>query len=124
MAETIPEYKFDAISAVNGNPKVAIKWLKKFGDLKNTNFRVAIHGYPDQDPAELVSYWSKTLNIPANQFIKITIDTRTDKLITKKRKLPYGTAHLYIIKNGTLLIGVKNLHRKIIGWINAIVVQI
>ncbi len=117
----------EEVRIVNADPtilKLGIKWLKKFTNIQTTNLRVAIHGYPDHDIDELVNFWSKELNIPSNQFIKTYIDTRENKSLFKKRKLPYGTAHLYIRGGGTLQLGVKNLHRKIMGWIESSMKQI
>lgn len=117
----------EEIRVVNSDPviiKLAIKWLLGFGGIKLHHLRVAIHGYPDHDVNELVSFWSKTLEIPPEQFIKTSIDMRQNKSTYKKRKLPYGTAHIYVRGGGTLVPGVRNLHRKIMGWIEATIKQI
>jgi len=117
----------EEIRVVNADPTIlraAIKWLKEFGKVQQQHFRVGVHGYPDHNINELVNFWSKTLNIPPEQFIKTTIDIRENKSNQKKRKLPYGTAHLYIRGGGTLESGVKGLHRKIMGWIGSSVKQI
>lgn len=117
----------EEIRIVNADPtiiKLAIIWLKEFAKVELRHLRIAIHGYPDHNVSELVDYWSKTLNIPKDQFIKTTIDTRENKSNYKKRKLPYGTAHVYVRGGGTLVLGVKNLHRKIMGWIEASIKQI
>lgn len=118
----------EEIRIVNADPaiiKLAIKWLTRFGRIEpRHNLRVAIHGYPDHNINQLINFWSKTLDIPTEQFIKTTIDTRQNKSAHKKRKLPYGTAHLYVRGGGTLVPGVKSLHRKIMGWIEASVRQI
>ena len=117
----------EEIRVVNSDPvilKATIRWLKEFGKIKPNHLRVAIHGYPDHNISELVNFWSKTLNIPIKQFIETTIDVRQNKSTNKKRKLPHGTAHLYIRSGGTLASGVKGLHRKIMGWIESSVKQI
>lgn len=118
---------YEEIKIVNSDPvimKLAIKWLLGFGKINPEHLRVAIHGYPDNNVAELLDYWSKTLSIPPAQFIKTTIDTRQNKSEFKKRKLLYGTAHLYVRGGGTIFPGIKSLHRKIMGWIEASVKQI
>lgn len=117
----------EEIRIVNSNPKIlqiGMKWLREFGGAQLNHFRIAIHGYPDQNIDDLVSFWSGVLNLPREQFIKTSIDMRENKSNSKRRKLPYGTAHLYVKGGGTLPLGVKNLHRKIIGWIEAATNQV
>ncbi|OGM99066.1 MAG: hypothetical protein A2736_01960 [Candidatus Yanofskybacteria bacterium RIFCSPHIGHO2_01_FULL_41_27] len=117
----------EEIRIVNANPtiiKLAIKWFKNFIGVKSCHLKLAIHGYPDHITNELVAFWSKTLKILPKQFVKTSIDMRENKSTYKKRKLPYGTAHLYIKGGGTLHPGVKSLHRKIMGWIEATIKQI
>jgi len=117
----------EEVRVVNADPtiiKLSIRWLKEFGGVRREHLRVSVHGYPDHDINKLVKFWSKELNIPNNQFIKTQIDTRLNKSILKRRKLPYGTAHVYVRGGGTLLWGVKNLHRKIMGWIETSTKQI
>lgn len=117
----------EEVRVVNSDPttlKLAIKWLREFGKVELDHLRIAIHSYPDHNANELLRFWSKMLNIPAEQFIKTSIDTRKNKSVLKNRKLPYGTAHLYVRGGGTLSSGVKGLHRKIMGWIESSVKQI
>lgn len=117
----------EEVRVVSSDPvilRLAIKWLKRFGGIKLCHFRMAIHGYPDHDVSKLLDFWSKSLDIPVNQFIKTTIDIRQNKSSYKRRKLLYGTAHLYVRSGGTLALGVKNLHRKIMGWIEASTKQV
>jgi hypothetical protein len=117
----------EEVRVVNADPdilRLAMTWLMNFGKVNLDHIRVAIHGYSDHDKGELLKFWSKALHIPRSQFIKINIDTRENKSVFKARKLPYGTAHLYIRGGGTLLPGVKGLHRKIMGWIESSIKQI
>lgn len=104
--------------------KLGIKWLAKFGGVRKEHLRAAVHGYPDHDINEIVNFWSKELHIPIKHFIKTQIDTRLNKSTLKRRKLPYGTVHVYVRGGGTLLWGVKNLHRKIMGWIETTIKQV
>ncbi|MCX6813548.1 MAG: hypothetical protein NTV77_03690, partial [Candidatus Azambacteria bacterium] len=92
--------------------------------VRKEHLRAAVHGYPDHDISEIVNFWSKELHIPIKQFIKTQIDTRQNKSALKRRKLPYGTVHVYVRGGGTLLWGVKNLHRKIMGWIETTIKQV
>ena len=117
----------EQVRIVNADPtiiKLSIKWLKEFGKVGLEHLRISIHGYPDHNVNELVNFWSKELDIPIEQFIKTQIDIRLNKSTLKRRKLPYGTAHVYVRGGGTLPLGVKNLHRKIMGWIETATQQI
>lgn len=116
----------EEVRIVNADPaivKLGIRWLKEFGGVGQEHLRVAVHGYPDHDPDELINFWSRELKLAPNQFIKTQIDTRLNKSTLKRRKLPYGTAHMYIRGGSTLPLGVKNLHRKIMGWIDTVTQQ-
>ncbi len=118
---------FEEIRVVNSDPviiKLAISWLKKFCNLNTNHFKLAIHAYPDNNIKEAIYFWSQTTEIPIQQFNKTIIDARKNKSLFKKRKLPYGTAHLYVKNGGTLTPGIKSLHRKIMGWIEAVTKQI
>ena len=113
---------YETIRIINSDPKVitlTIKWFKNICNLEIKNITIAIHLYPDNDVNKCLEFWSKTTGLPIEQFRKTQIDRRIDKSNKKKRKLPYGTAHLTIVSNGNTERGV-NLHRKITGWIEGI----
>jgi len=117
----------EQVRIVNSDPvviKLAISWFKKCCNLDIKNFKITIHDYPDNDIENNKRFWSERLNIPLDQFSKSILDRRVDKSTMNKRKLPYGTAHLYIRKGDTALMGVKSLHRKITGWIESSIKQI
>lgn len=117
---------YESIRIINSDPaimKLGIEWLKKICKAKTENITLAIHIYPDIDPEEAVEYWSNVLNIPRKQFRKTQIDKRKGKSGKKRRKLPYGTVHLTLTSSGNKNLGVK-LHRRIIGWIEAVLKQI
>jgi len=80
---------------------------------------VRLHLYPDSNKKESIEYWSKSINIPINQFSKPTIDVRTNKKSSNNGKLPFGTAHVSIKSLGNKDLGVY-LHRRIIAWINRV----
>jgi hypothetical protein len=116
----------ESIRIINSDPeiiKIAIKWLEEICGLKTENFTLAVHTYPDNNLKKTLNYWSKVTNIPKNQFGKTQIDKRTNKSGKKKRKLPYGTAHLTVKSKGKKEFGV-NLHRRIMGWIESVSNQI
>lgn len=103
--------------------KLIIKWLREICNLNTENFTIAIHTYPDNNIKNTINFWSKTTGIPEKQFSKTQIDRRINKTNKKKRKLPHGTARLTIRANGKKEFGV-NLHRRIMGWIEATLSQI
>lgn len=103
--------------------KLVIKWLWEICNLDTENFTITIHTYPDNNIKDTINFWSKTTGILEKQFGKTQIDRRTNKTNKKKRKLPYGTARLTIRANGKKEFGV-NLHRRIMGWIEAALSQI
>jgi len=117
---------YENIRIINSNPeviKLAVKWLKDICGLKNKNITLAIHLYPDNDINKCLKYWSAITGISLKQFRKTQIDRRIGKSGKKKRKLPYGTAHLTVSSCGNKNFGVK-LHRRIIGWIEGSLNQV
>ena len=117
----------EEVKISNSNPavlKLAIRWLMESTNLDISHFRITLHAYPDNDIANCIKFWSNQTGIPMSQFTKTIIDTRQNKSTLNKKKTPYGTAHLYIRSGGTLFPGVKSLHRKIMGWIEASTGQI
>lgn len=115
----------ESVRIINSDPeiiKVAIRWFKEICGIPVQNFNLAIHTYPDNNVKETINYWYKITGIPKNQFGKTQIDRRINKSGKKKGKLPYGTAHLTIRAWGEKKFGV-NLHRRIMGWIEAILDQ-
>lgn len=117
----------EQVNITNSDPviiRTAIKWLKSFLKLNTKNFTIAIHAYPDTDLVKSIDFWSKQTKIPKEQFSKIIIDKRKNKSILNKRKLPYGTISLRVKNGGTIPVGVRGLHRKIMGWIDNTTKQI
>ncbi|MFZ2226731.1 MAG: hypothetical protein WA064_05420 [Candidatus Moraniibacteriota bacterium] len=117
---------YETIRIINSDPaiiKLAIRWFRDICELDVDNITIAIHLYPDNDVEESLNYWSREINIPLKQFRKTQIDKRIDKSEKKKRKLPYGTAHISINSNGNPNFGVK-LHRRIMGWLESSLKQV
>lgn len=113
----------EQVRFVNSDPqmmRIITKWLKKYCGVKIKNIKITIHGYPDTNQKESVKYWSKKTGVPSNQFTKVNIDKRQNKSVWKRNSLPYGTAHLYA---RGLKLGVKSLHRRIMGWIETVAKQ-
>lgn len=116
---------YDSIRIVNADPnviRIAIRWFREVCGLTTNNFTITLHLYPDVSPAAAIRYWSNTTGVPATQFGKTQIDRRTNKSDKKHRILPYGTAHLAIKSCGNPDHGTE-LHRRIMGWIEAVYSQ-
>jgi hypothetical protein len=96
-----------------------MNWFRDICGVPNRNFTIAIHLYPDTPVKEALNYWSKIAGLPKEQFEKIQIDQRQDKSSKKRRRLPYGTAHITVHSRGNQNLGVT-LHRRILGWIEAV----
>jgi hypothetical protein len=109
---------YETVRIINSDPtviKLALKWFREVCNLDEENITIAIHLYPDNNKQKCLKFWSKTTDLPLKNFRKTQIDTRENKSNLKKRKLPYGTAHITIVSKGVAEKGVK-LHRKISGW--------
>ena len=116
---------YETVRLINSDPeiiKLAMRWFREICGLKNENFVSSIHSYPDNNIKETISYWSKITKISKKQFGKTQIDQRINKSGKKKRKLPYGTLHLQIKSCGKQEFG-RALHRRIMGWIEAVLNQ-
>lgn len=112
----------NTVRIVNANYKIiklTIKWLKEVCGLRMDNFVIRLHVYPDNNIPECLEFWSKNTGLPINQFLKTQVDTRRNKKIFKKGKLPYGTAHMTVKSNGKKEFGVL-LARRIGAWIERV----
>lgn len=113
---------YEEVRVINANPEVirlAVKWFREICKIPLANFGLVIHIYPDNSKKAALKYWSKVSGVPVSQFGKMQIDIRTNKSRKKHRMLPYGTAHLKVKACGNPQFGVQ-LHRRIIGWIEAV----
>lgn len=109
----------------NSDPRIikfSIMWFKKHFGLTDTNFRVRIHIYPDNDEDEVIRFWMKALDLKRELFFSSYIDTRLNKKKSRAGVLPYGTAHLSIVSDGKKDFGVL-LQRKIIASIDFVLNQ-
>lgn len=107
------------VRVVNSDSKIIrfmIGWLKTSFGLTNSNFKVRIHMYPDNDEREVVKYWKKELKLPLESFHPCYVDKRTNKKRKNRNILSYGTAHLSVVgREGGVL-----LHRKILASIDRV----
>ncbi|MBL7053300.1 MAG: hypothetical protein ISS02_01415 [Candidatus Portnoybacteria bacterium] len=120
------EKTYENIRITNSDPeiiKIAMRWFQEICGFKIKNFIPSIHLYPDNDIKKTLNYWSRITGIPKKQFNKTQIDRRSNKSKRKKRKLPYGTLHLKTKNFGKKEFG-KSLHRRIMGWIEAVEEQL
>lgn len=115
----------ESVRIINADPqiiKIAMRWFREVCNIPLQNFSLAIHIYPDITEKEALKFWSELTLIPIEQFGKTQVDKRTNKSELKKGKTPYGTAHITIRSCGNKDFGVF-LHRRIMGWINAVTNQ-
>lgn len=110
----------DFIRIANSDPRIIIFsmiWLKKCFRLSNSNFKIRIHMYPDNNENEVIKFWAKALKVKKDIFYTSSFDRRLNKKLKNKNTLPYGTAHLSVVSNGDKNLGVL-LHRKILASID------
>ena len=110
------------VRVINANPKMialAIRWFKEICGLEMSNFKIRLHLYPDNNVGECVRYWSSKTGVPEKIFYESHIDVRKDKKNFKRRKLPFGTAHLSVKSNGKKEFGVV-LSRRIGAWVDKV----
>lgn len=94
--------KSNVTSMGNSNPKTLkflINAVDKLYGIKTKDIKCDIHIRSDQNAEELNKYWSKTLNIPIENFGKVSIDKRTVKSKTYEHYkgvciLRMGTLHI------------------------------
>ena len=113
---------YEDIRLINSDPdlvRVGMKWFRDVCKVPERNFAVVLHLYPDNSPRAAVRFWSRVTGVPTRQFEKVQIDRRTDKSLKKRRRLPYGTAHIKVYSRGDQRFGVA-LHRRIMGWTNTV----
>jgi len=113
---------YENIRLINSDPdivRVGMQWFRKVCGVPERNFAIVLHLYPDSSPRAALKFWSRVTGVPVRQFEKVQIDRRTDKSLSKRRRLPYGTAHIKVYSRGDQRFGVT-LHRRIMGWIDAV----
>lgn len=110
------------VRVTNSDPRILkfmLKWFKICFRLENSNFKVRIHIYPDNDKNVVLKFWKEELKLSENNFHPFYIDTRLNKKTKNKNILPYGTAHLSIVGGDSENSGVL-LHRKILASIDRV----
>jgi len=94
---------------------LAIRWFNEVVGVPKENFSMRIHMYPDSKEREVINFWVKKTGISLGQFKKSQVDYRQDKKVSRRGKLPYGTAHMTVNSCGNKKLGVF-LFRKIEAW--------
>ena len=115
----------DIIRVINADPAVirlSIRWFKEVVGLPEDNFAIRLHLYPDNNIQESIRFWQKETGLLHTNFQKVQIDHRENKKFLKRKKLPFGTAHITIKANGNPVFGVK-LFRRIKGWMHGALSQ-
>jgi hypothetical protein len=111
---------YGSVRIMNADTKViklAIVWFMRSCGLKKDNFSIRLHLYPDNDVDACIDHWAHATGLSRAQFRKTSIDRRTGKKLSKRGKLPYGTAHLSVKSNGKKEHGVY-LARRISAWMS------
>lgn len=117
---------FDSIRLANADPmviKLAIKWFKEVIGISNENISIRLHLYPDNNEQTCIKYWRNITKLPLVSFYKVHIDRRENKAKIKRKKLPFGTAHITIKANGNKDYGVR-LSRRMKGWMYGVLSQV
>jgi hypothetical protein len=113
------------VRMVNSDPQIiqtTIAWFRMLG-VEKKQFRLRLYLYPDSNVKQSLQFWSHTTSIPVSQFQKPQIDTRIDKKVKNRRKLPFGTAQLSIRSEGRKEYGVL-FFRKIQLWNEVVLSEI
>lgn len=82
---------YGSIRVINANPKVIrfmVKWFKEIFGMSDENFVIRLHLYPDNDGKDCIDFWSRETGLLTSQLQKTQINTRKNKKISKRGKLP------------------------------------
>ena len=86
--------------------KIFILFIIHSCNIKAEKIRLWLLLYPDLNEGECKNYWSKSLGIPQNQFIKSQYISGREK----KKKINYGVCSVQVYS--------REIKEKIIEWIN------
>lgn len=87
------------LAVTNTDPsmlKFFMKWLKTCFGIPKTLLKVQLHLYKDMDIKKEINFWSTTLNILTQQFIRPYIKHSFLKDINHKGGFGHGTCSIYI----------------------------
>lgn len=104
------------VSLTNSDPKLIalyLLFLRKVCGVKNENIKADIRIFKGMDQNEILKFWQKITNLPADRFGKIY----TGVSISSKGKRPFNR-----LPYGTILIRVNDtpLFHRVMGWIEGV----
>lgn len=103
------------VDFANSNPdmiKIFLAFLRKVCGIDEEKLRAYLYCYSDQDPRQLVKFWSNLTNIPLSHFTKPYI--RKDFKVSKSGKMKYGLIHIRY-NDKKLLLLIKDWINQFIG---------
>jgi len=106
------------LSLGSSNPKIALVFItliRKIYKIKEKKLRIGIYARFDQNPKNLVNFWSKTLNVPKNQFHKTQIDQRTKNIKSYKNYKGVCAINYFDVNLQRRILEVSN---KMIEYVN------
>ncbi len=101
-----------AVTISNTDPavlKFSLLWIKEALDIPKEAVKVLLHLYNDMIIEEEIGFWSKTLSIPRNQFVKPYIK-RSKRIGLDEKGYGYGTCNLKVyitVIKERILMGIK-----------------
>lgn len=109
---------YDQVAFVSSDPQLVlfmIDWLREFCGITDDRFalRVGLNEAHKKRIKVVEKYWSKLTGIPLSQFTKTSIKKVKTKKIYENFNDYYGALRI-VVRRGT------RLHRKIIGWIEGL----
>jgi len=72
--------------------KIFLEFLRKICGINEKKLRAYLYCYSNQNPEELIKYWSKITNIPQKQFTKPYVRQMYNE--SKTGKMKYGLIHI------------------------------
>jgi len=81
----------DVANTDSGVHKVFLKFLREICGVKEEKLRFYLYCFENQDPKELIQFWSKTLNVRIEAFTKPYIRKSTTH--NRAQRKPYGVLH-------------------------------
>lgn len=93
------KYRADHLSLSNTDPsmiKFFIYWINRCLRVPKKKMRVSLHLYSDMDIKKEMKYWSNTLKIPLEQFIRPYVKKTSSERINHKGSFGHGTCNLRV----------------------------
>ncbi|MDP3883104.1 MAG: hypothetical protein Q8Q48_03555 [Candidatus Staskawiczbacteria bacterium] len=100
---------WEMVKFSNSDPqmiRLIMRWFRVICKVPEEKFRIGVHMHKLHCRKDIEKYWSEVTGVPLSQFYKTQI--KPTSLIQRKNKLYDGTC--------AVVVGNKNLFRKIRGW--------